>query len=199
MTMSALHAETLFAGGYALFLVLVAIGLEWMARFSHRQLHRSKTVGFRFHVHVNAWECSEGNFLWLREIDQDRRLARYKANGHVCNNCGIKHQCTDSDDGRELVHSLNAWVQTELGQFQRAISLTLVLLAAVILIAESVRHHNQSELILLTVGIIPVIAVGLRQLKLVRETGRKVAHALRMPAAFEGGTEPNTPWKKRWW
>lgn len=199
MMIEALHSEVVFAAGYAVFLVLAAIGLEWMARFSHRQSQRSKTVGFRYHHHVSAWECSEGNFLWLQEIDQDSRLARYKANAHVCNACGSKCQCTDSDDGRELVHSLNAWTHTEIGQFQRGISLTLIFLAVVILIAGLIRHHNQSELILLGLSMVPVLTLGLRVLRVFRVTNRKISRAMKVPAPLDVIAESNKRWKKRWW
>jgi hypothetical protein len=193
------HAEAAFVAAYVVFLVLVAIGLEWVARFSHRQSHRSRTIGFRFHQHVNAWECSEGNYLWLQEVDQERRLAHYKGDAKICNACGVKHTCTDGDNGRELVRSLNAWTHTEMGQFQRVMSLTLLLLAAVIAIAELIRHHNRWELILLVPSALLVFSMGVRVLRVLREINRKVSHALNLPVPLGAKTEINRTWKKSWW
>jgi hypothetical protein len=84
--------ETLFAAGYALFLVIVAAGLGLLARFTHRRVDGAKTVGFRYHPHVDAWQCSEGYFLWRQQSERPHRVARYRAHAHICNKCGSKYQ-----------------------------------------------------------------------------------------------------------
>ncbi|HUY14480.1 MAG TPA: hypothetical protein VMX16_12790 [Terriglobia bacterium] len=71
------------------------------------------------------------------------------AAAHVCNNCRIKTDCTDSDDGRSIEQELDSWLQSQIGWFHRGDSRTLMLLAGVILIAEALRRHLQSEEVLL--------------------------------------------------
>jgi hypothetical protein len=158
--------ETLLAAGYALFLVLVAAGLELLARFTHRRVGDAKTVSFRYHRHVDAWQCSEGYFLWRQQQEQSPRIARYRAHAHICNKCASKCQCTDSDDGRELVRSLDAWPFTEIGRFQRGLSLTLLVLATLILAVETARHHQRADLIVLAAAFGAVLLVGVRTCKL---------------------------------
>jgi len=194
-----IHSEVFFAAGYIVFLTLAAIGFEWMTRFSHRQTHRFKTVGFHFNHRVKAWECSQGSLLWLQEIDHRRKLARYKANAHTCNKCSIKSKCTDSNDGRELIHSLNSWVDTEMGQFQRSISLMLIFLAFVILIVELIRHHNQFDLLPLGLSMIPLFIAGIRNLKIFIAVNLKISRKSKIHGPFDVNRNLNAPWEKRWW
>ena len=72
----AIHPEAVLALGYALFLLLSALGIEVVARFSHRRLRNSKTAGFRFDSEARAWQCPQGNFLWLYQVDQVIAFAR---------------------------------------------------------------------------------------------------------------------------
>ena len=51
----------------------------------------------------------EGEHLWPHEFDHERRLMRYRAKAHVCNGCPRKADCTDSDEGREIVRPLDRW------------------------------------------------------------------------------------------
>jgi hypothetical protein len=150
-----LSPETLLAAGYGLFLVLVAAGLQRLARFTYRRAGGTNTIGFRRHPHLNAWQCSEGYFLWLRELDRQKGLARFRAHPHTCNRCAVKCHCTDSDEGRELVQFLSPWPQTELGRFKLGLSLTLLVLAAMVLAVEAFRHHRRPELLVLGAAFAP--------------------------------------------
>ena len=143
--MSGLDPEVLLAAAYAAVLLGVALGLDLLARHSHARTERYRTGGFRFHAHLDAWECPEGEHLHLREVDGERRLARYRARPHVCNACAAKPACTDSDEGRELTRPLDAWPRSEAGRFHRVISLALVALAAVIAVVALLRHHEPAE------------------------------------------------------
>jgi hypothetical protein len=194
-----LNGEVLFAAGYVAFLSLASIGLEWMARFSHRQAHRARLVGFRYHPHVSAWECSEGHFLWLKERDDQHGVAYYKADARTCNACPVKDRCTDADDGRELLHSLNAWSTTELAQFQRTISLMLLLLGALILIAEVIRHHNGPELLLLGLNTFALTGLGVRMLASFRKRSQDDSGKEYPQVRWEVLARPNSAWKRRWW
>ncbi|MGA9117993.1 MAG: hypothetical protein WB699_01390 [Bacteroidota bacterium] len=165
MTAGAVHVEVLFAVGYVAFLVLVAWGFGLMARSSHNRILQSRTVGFRFHRHLNVWECSQGTMLGLMEVNRERGVARYKAEGRVCNRCSIKHLCTDSEDGRELTHTIGYWTQSELGRFQGGLSVTLLVLGEVIVVIELARHHSGADLVLLGLGGSVVLSIGMRVLR----------------------------------
>lgn len=147
--MSELHPEVLLAATYGGILLAAALVLDLLARHSHERAERYRTGGFRFHRHLESWECPEGEHLHLREVDHALRVARFRAPAHVCNACPAKPACTDSDDGRELVQSLESWARSEAGRFHRAISLALVSLAAVVAAVVLVRHHTPAEAALL--------------------------------------------------
>jgi hypothetical protein len=160
---SGLHPEVVLAAAYAGILLAVALGLDLLARHSHARAELYRTGGFRFHRHLDAWECPEGEHLHLREVDHERRLARYRARAHVCNACAAKPACTDSDEGRELTRPLEAWARSEAGLFHRGISLVLVALAAVVALVALARHHEPAEAILL-LAVLAAAAVAARSL-----------------------------------
>src|SRR4030095_6308659 len=66
----------------------------------------------------------------------------------TCNACARKNDCTDSEHGREIIHSSESWIETQAGKFHRVLSLTLLFLAALILIAEMLRHPTLPEVLL---------------------------------------------------
>ena len=100
-------------------------------------------------AHLDAWECPEGQHLWLHEHDHERRLLRYRGKPQVCNACQRKQVCTDSDEGREIVRFLDDWPRLEAGRFHRGLSVMLVVLAALIVLIALVRHHDPAELAIL--------------------------------------------------
>ena len=182
--MSGLDSEVLLTSGYTVFLLATAAVLDLLAQHSYRRSERFRTAGFRYHAHLDAWECPEGQHLWLHEHDHERRVLRYRGKPHVCNVCAAKPGCTDSDEGREIVRSLDSWARSEAGRFHRVLSLTLVLLAAVLLTAELVRHRDPSELLLLGLLLVASLAAGWH---LAREW-------LTAPPTFElGGRHTQTP------
>lgn len=134
--------EAAFVGGYALFLVGVSSLLGWAARHSHARVLRVKAIGFRYHQAFDAWQCSEGTYLWRKERDETARLVRYKAKAEMCNACALKKSCTDSEDGRELLRPMDAWPHSEMARFQRAISLALILLAGILIAVEAARQGD---------------------------------------------------------
>jgi hypothetical protein len=160
---SELHAEALVLGAYALFLLVAAATLDALARHSHRRAERYRTAGFRYHGHLDAWECPEGQHLWPHELDREHRLVRYRGRPQVCNACPRKAACTDSDDGREVVRFLDDWPQLEAGRFHRGLALTLVVLAGLMTCAALVRHHAPAELTGLG-GVLLLAGVAARRL-----------------------------------
>jgi hypothetical protein len=160
--MSEVEPEVLLAGGYALFLVAVAVGLDLMAQASHVRSRRYLTAGFHYHAHLDAWECSEGEHLRRVDTDHQQRVARYRARAHVCNGCSAKADCTDSSVGREIADPIDPWPHSDVGRFHRALSVVLVALAALILCVEVVRNHAPGDLIALALPVAVTAIVGPR-------------------------------------
>ena len=144
-----MSAEALLAAGYAGVLVGGAFALEWLSAQTHRRALRYRTAGFAYDEAHDHWLCPEGEQLWPHEFDRERRLVRYRARPHVCNACPRKEQCTDSDDGREIVRPLDPWPHSEAGRFHRVIALLMVGLAALVLLVGLARHHTPPEAVLL--------------------------------------------------
>jgi hypothetical protein len=164
------HPESLFAIGYAAALLVIAAGLEWMGRHSHRRADQYSTGGFRFHKHADHWQCPNGARLERAEIDNELRVIRYRAPARTCNGCPIKSQCTDSDTGREISVSLDPWLSSAIGRFHRGISLTLLVLAGLIIAIELLRHDHGTERWVLSPA---VLIVSLLALNLGRDLWRE--------------------------
>jgi hypothetical protein len=143
-----LHIEVAQAAGYAGLLIVVASGLEWFGRHSHRRSGQFRTAGFKYHGQLDVWECPCGHHLHPHYRDPVREVVRYRAPAHTCNACARKNDCTDSEHGREIIHSSESWIETEAGKFHRVLSLTLLFLAALILIAEMFRYPTLPEILL---------------------------------------------------
>jgi hypothetical protein len=197
---SAPHAEVYLAGAYAAFLLICAGTLEWLSAHTHRRALRYRTAGFTYHRHLDAWECPTGEHLWPHEFDHERRLVRYRARAHVCNGCPVKHACTDSDDGREVVRPLDPWPHSEAGRFHRVLSLVLVALAGLVLLVEAVRHH--AAIADATVVLALFVATALVGRRLARDLrahpanfpAPTVSHGLRMAVTAADSSAPRSRW-----
>jgi hypothetical protein len=147
------------AAGYAGFLTLSALLLDWLSAHTHRRSLRYRTAGFSYDADHDHWLCPEGEQLWPHELDRERRLVRYRARAQVCNACPSKGRCTDSDEGREVIRPLDPWPHSEAGRFHRTISLLLAGLALLVLVVELARHHDAGEAVLLVAVLVPVVFV----------------------------------------
>jgi hypothetical protein len=165
--------EVLLASGYAGALVFSAFALEWLSAITHRRSLRYRTAGFEYRSEHDLWVCPESESLWPVEFDHERRLVRYRAKAQVCNACPRKPDCTDSDQGREVVRPLDPWPHSEAGRFHRALGLLMISLAALILIVAATRHHAAGELALLG-GVLLLAALSARWL--VRDLRRHPAN-----------------------
>lgn len=139
------HIEPLLVMAYAVLLMAIAAGLEWMAKHAHKRSGQYQTGGFRFHHDRDLWECPVGLALIRAEIDHEQGVVRYRAPAHACNNCQIKSRCTHSDRGREIAVPIDPWVQSASLRLQRGISCVLVSIAALALVIELFRHNHGIE------------------------------------------------------
>ena len=149
-----IHPEVLLMAGYAVFLLAVSVGLNLLARHSHERSERYRTAGFTYHHKSDAWVCPEDQILTRSEVDHDRRLIRYRGRPQICNHCPTKTDCTDSDEGREVVRAMDPWPHSEAGRFHRGISLSVAGIAALILTFELVRNHSPAEILVLGTALV---------------------------------------------
>ena len=154
--------EVLLGAGYAIFLALVAAALELLARHSHQRTQRVRTVGFSYHADLDVWQCPNGKQLYRAEAIRESTVVRYRALAHQCNSCPIKHRCTDSDEGRVIEVQRDSWLQSELRNFHRGLSLTLLLLADLILVVTILRQNDTRDQLLLALPLLCITGAGLR-------------------------------------
>jgi hypothetical protein len=162
------HLEVFLALSYALFLMGVALLLERLARRSQKRAEGYRHSGFIYFRDLDYWECPAGHQLVQLHTDHQRRVTTYRAPASACNSCSLKLNCTDSDEGRLLEKRLDTWIESELRQFHRGISLALLLLATVILVGEIVRYPPLRDREALLMLLLPL---GLAQLKLLPSLG----------------------------
>ena len=162
------HTEVFLALAYALFLMGVAFLLERLARRSQKRAEGYRHSGFIYFRDLDYWECPAGHQLVQLHTDHQRRVTTYRAPPSACNSCSLKLNCTDSDEGRLLERRLDTWIESELRQFHRGISLALLLLATVILLGEIVRYPPLRDREALVALLLPL---GLAQLKLLPSLG----------------------------
>jgi hypothetical protein len=141
--------ESLLGAGYGLLLAAIALGLDALARHSHRRSELYRTAGFSYFPHLDAWECPEGQQLHRIETDLSQRLARYRARAQVCNACPRKSACTDSDSGREVTRALDPWPHSEAGRFHRGIAVAIVAFGCLVICAGVALHHGAGDLVVL--------------------------------------------------
>jgi hypothetical protein len=160
---SGVHLEVVLAGSYAIFLVAVAFALEMVARHSHKRSERYRNSGFVYFQKMDLWECPAGRQLLRSGTDHQRRIVHYRAPAEACNACSLKKNCTDSEEGRLLENRLDSWLESELRRFHRGISLVLLFLATIILTAETARHIEPRDLLIVGGLLIPI---GIAETKL---------------------------------
>ena len=190
-----IHPEVLLAVGYAIFLLGVAIGLDLLARHSHARSERYRTAGFTYHSSHDAWVCPEDQLLVRSEVDHERRLIRYRGRPQICNYCPAKAECTESDNGREVVRAIDPWPHSEAGRFHRGISLAVALIAGLIVSAEVLHNHTPLELAILGAGLVVVAIVAWHLHSAFRATPANFPAPRTPPTAIPEGT-PLTGYRK---
>jgi hypothetical protein len=131
--------ECILMLGYAVSLALIALVLEWLAHHAHRRSLGISTAGFTYHPDRDIWRCPENQHLVPVFSDSVRKSVTYRAPAAACNACPCKPACTDSSQGREIEQNNVSGLEYGMKRFHRALSLTLLALASVILAVELVR------------------------------------------------------------
>ena len=125
--------------GYAISLALIALLLELAAGRAHRRSLARSTAGSTYHPDRDIWRCPRDQHLFPIFSDSVKGVVVYRAPASACNSCRSKAACTDSDHGREIERRDLNGVEYGMKQFHRVMSITLLLLAGLILIVELFR------------------------------------------------------------
>lgn len=147
------------AAGYALVLLVVAYGIDALARRAAHTLEAHRAGGFVYHADHDAWLCPEDQWLWPRSFDPDNRVMRYRSSPTVCNACPVKSTCTTSDAGREVSRAVDSWPASEAARFHRGIACSVTVLAVLWPLAAALTGPGLAEVAVL-LGSAVVVAVG---------------------------------------
>jgi heme A synthase len=85
------------------------------------------------------WKCPEFQHLFPVFVDHAKGSVIYRAPASACNACRCKTDCTDSNNGREIERKTTDDLQYGMQRFHRAMSVTLLVLASLILVVELFR------------------------------------------------------------
>jgi heme A synthase len=137
--MAHISLEFVLMLGYAISLALIALLLEWAAGHAHRRSRGVSTAGFTYHPDRDIWRCPRDQHLFPIFSDSAKGVVIYRAPASACNSCKSKAACTDSNHGREIERRDLNTLEHGMQQFHRAVSLTLLVLASLILVVELFR------------------------------------------------------------
>ena len=138
--------------GYAWILALFALTLEWIAGHVHKRSVGVSTAGFTYHSDRDIWRCPKDQHLFPVFSDSVKGKVIYRAPASACNACLSKAACTDSDHGREIERSVSD-IEYGMKRFHRAVSVTLLTLASLILVVELFRLHGFYPTIMLVLSL----------------------------------------------
>lgn len=137
--MAGVPLECVLMLGYALSLGLIALLLEPVTRLIQRRSVGFSTAGFTYHPDQDIWRCPRDQHLVPVFSDCVKGTVIYRAPAATCNACPSKAACTDSDEGRQIERSSLSELEVGIARFHRGVSLTLLVLASLILVVELVR------------------------------------------------------------
>ena len=138
--MAAVSLECVLMIAYALALGLIALLLEWAAGHAHRRSVAVSTAGFTYHPDHDHWSCPRDQHLFPVFSDSAQGTVVYRAPASACNSCPSKPACTDSTSGREI--ETTSLTEHGMKKFRRGVSLTLLVLASLILAIELCRTSS---------------------------------------------------------
>ena len=161
--MTGIEVGAWLAAAYGLALVLVAYGIDRMARRAQTSLETHRSAGFTYPEDHDAWLCPEDQWLWPQSFDPDNRVMRYRGSPSVCNHCPVKDSCTSSDDGREMRRMVDTWPASESARFHRGIACAVTVLAVLwpLAWAFTVDDWVAQVMLLVVAGLLGVLSLPL--------------------------------------
>lgn len=145
--MSVLPVAAWLALGYGAVLVLVAHGLDLLARRAAHKLQQDQAGGFSYHEDHDAWLCPQDQWLWPTSFDPENRVMRYRGSPTVCNSCPVKDTCTTSASGREVSRAVDPWPASEAARFHRGIACAISVLAVVWPLSTALAYHGSATVV----------------------------------------------------
>lgn len=149
--------------GYGVVLLLVAYGIDQLAKRAQTRIQEDRAGGFVYHENHDAWLCPEDQWLYPKSFDPENRVMRYRGLPLVCNSCPVKDTCTVSNDGREMQRHVDPWPASESARFHRGIACSVTVLAVLwpALTALMVTTWTSQVLALVTAVLIALAALPL--------------------------------------
>lgn len=129
--LATIAVTTWLAAGYATVLLVVAHGIDRLARRAASAVTGHRTGGFVYHADHDAWVCPQDQWLWPQSFDPQNRVMRYRGSPTVCNSCPVRDTCTSSPGGREIQRHVDPWPASESARFHRGIACTVSVLAVI--------------------------------------------------------------------
>ena len=169
------------AAAYGLVLLGVGFGIDALARRATATVEGRGRGGFVYHADHDAWLCPEDQWLWPQSYDPDNRVMRYRGIPSVCNSCPVKHTCTSSHSGREVVRPVDSWPASETARFYRGIACAIAVLGIIWPLAMAFTVTIVEAAVLLAVGV--ALALGSWPLW---------SHLRRSPAGYPEGVRLRT-------
>ena len=168
---SGVATESLLAAGYGLFLALAAIGVDVLARHSHRRSELYRTAGFTYLESADAWECPEGERLHRIETDMQQRLARYRARARRLQRLSAQgglHRLRQRPRGHPRARSLAPLGGGPLPPRDRGLRWSAS--GCLVICAGAALHHGAGDLAVLGAALLICAAIGLYLLADLRST-----------------------------
>ena len=159
--MAGISLECVLMIAYAFMLGLIALMLDWAAGNAHRRSLGVSTSGFTYHPAHDRWSCPRVHHLFPVFSDSARGTVIYRAPASACNSCPSKAACTDSTRGREI--EMTNLTEYGMKKFRRGVSLTLLVLASLILAVELCRAGGLYPRIILGIMLLLFGSVSLRR------------------------------------
>jgi hypothetical protein len=153
--------------GYALVVLAGARLMERLARVHFERARRYGEDGFHYDADADHYHCPQGERLALHLIDQQERVAVYRAPASVCAGCPEKARCTPHDEGRHIYRPLAAWTETDVGRFHQWVSLLMAASVAALSLAALLEWAGRPGTGLLIVALLTAACMAGRDARLV--------------------------------
>lgn len=100
-------AEMILMVGYMILMLAIAAVRDAWVHPAYHCSKRSRAAGLTYRRQHDHCSWLHHQLLSSNEYDAELGLIRYRVPSQVCNACPIKHRCTTSDLGREVVRMVN--------------------------------------------------------------------------------------------
>jgi hypothetical protein len=156
--------EIWLLAGYVAVVLAGARLSEVLARVHFERARRYAAGGFEYDADADHYHCPGGERLSLHLVEEEKRLAVYRAPAASCNGCRLKASCTPHDEGRHLYRPLAEWAETDVGRFHHRLALLMIGIGVVISAAALVRWMGQPGTGLLLLALAASVASVTRDL-----------------------------------